>query len=172
MSFDNTYCIQIPFIHYKIAMIRTLFLLAFFSLTIEVGFAQELSEKGAFLVNAQEEHHVLIVLANRPDDFPEVRTEVMKYIWKYFPGNPLKVTQIALGGDLQNVPLIHLQTFANQSQAMEFYNSLKKNSPDFMQMGMTVDYFALSKSNFEKLVRSKSLDGYKSFFEKNYLSNR
>lgn len=133
------------------------------------GFAQnDLTEKGGYSISPAEEHSFLFILDNRPDDLPEIRTGITKYIWKYYPSDRLKITQIKIDGDLEEVPLIHITGFDSKAKAMEFYNSLKKNRPDFLQMGMTKDYFAVSKSNYETIVRSKSLNGYKSFFEKNY----
>lgn len=133
------------------------------------GFAQnDLTEKGAYSLNAAEEHSFLFILNNRPADLPEVRTGITKYIWKYYPSDGLKITQIKIDGDLEQVPLIHITGFDSKARAMEFFNGLKKNRPDFLQMGMTKDYFAVSKSNYETIVRSKSMNGYKSFFEKNY----
>ena len=133
------------------------------------SFSQELVEKGGFSLNADEEHYFLFVLSEeRPEDLPELRGEITKYIWKHHPDAKLKITQIKVGGELETVPLIHLQSFRNKAAAMSFYNNLQKNRPDFLQMGMTVDYFPLSKSNYEKVLLSKSLLGYKPFFLKNY----
>ncbi|MFQ5445870.1 MAG: hypothetical protein ACE5FF_02955 [Saprospiraceae bacterium] len=141
-------------------------LFAFFHTSL---FAQdELTAKSGYTVNNEEEHYFLFVLANRPADLPELRAEITKYLWKYYPKARLKMTQIAIDGDLENVPLIHLQAFKNKAQAMEFYTGLRKNRPDFLQMGMTLDYFPLSKSNYETILRAKSLAGYKDFFQHNY----
>jgi len=129
----------------------------------------DLTEKGGYAVNAADEHSFIFVLDNKPNDLPEVRTGITKYIWKHHPSDRLKITQIAIDGDLENVPLILITGFSSGAKSMEFFNGLKKNRPDFLQMGMTKDYFAISKTNYETIVRSKSLSGYKSFFEQNYL---
>ena len=135
------------------------------------GYSQDqLTEKGGYSFNANEEHSFLFVLANRPGDLQEVRTGITKYLWKFHPEDKLKITQIAIAGDLENVPLIHISGFSSKADAMAFFSGLKQNRPDFLQMGMTKDYFALSKSNYEKIVRAKSLAGYKPFFEQNYLN--
>ena len=144
-------------------------LLALFFLPTCIFAQDNLTEKGVFVVNATEEHNFLFVLANKPNDLQELRTGITKYIWKYHPNDKLKITQIQVDGDLKDVPLIHVTGFANQSQAMEFYKGLKANRPDFMQMGMTKDFFPLSKTNYEQVVRAKSLNGYKPFFQQNYL---
>ncbi|MEK7257384.1 MAG: hypothetical protein AAB316_21695 [Bacteroidota bacterium] len=143
-----------------------LFTLAF----LPLAFSQnELTEKGGFTVNPSEEHGFLFVLANRPNDLLEMRTGITKYIWKYHPNDKLKVMQIQVDGDLATVPLIHVTGFTSKTQAMDFYAGLKQNRPDFLTMGLTNDYFPLSKTNYEAIVRAKSLSGYKAFFEQNYL---
>lgn len=143
--------------------------LAIFMLPNLASAQQDLTEKGGFVVNANEEHSFLFVLSNRPNDLQELRTGITKYMWKYYPNDKLKITQIQLDGDLKDVPLILITGFSDKAKSMEFYNSLKMNRPDFMQMGMTKEYFPLSKSNYEKIVRAKSLNGYKPFFQQNYL---
>ncbi len=152
---------------------RNLFIpLTFLSMLVfqAAAFSQQdqLTEKGGYSMNASEEHYFLFVLNNRPADLPEMRGEITKYIWKFHPQAKLKITQIKIDGDLENVPLIHVQSFPNKAKAMAFQNNLIKNRPDFLQMGMTVDYFAVSKSNYEQIVRNKSLAGYKPFFQRNY----
>ncbi len=129
-----------------------------------------MTEKGGYAIDKSEEHSFLFVLANRPYDLQEVRTGITKYIWKYHSNERLKITQIAIGGELENVPLIHITGFTSEASALAFFKGLKKNRPDFMQMGMTKDYFTLSKTNYEMIVRNKSLAGYKAFFEQNYLN--
>ncbi len=152
--------------HKFIIPIAALFMLCF----INPAFSQQdqLTEKGGFSMNASEEHYFLFILNNRPADLPEVRGEITKYIWKYHPKAKLKITQIKVEGELVDVPIIHIQKFENKAAAMNFYKNLKTNRPDFLQMGMTKDYFAISKTNYEKIVRSGSLIGYKPFFASNY----
>lgn len=143
--------------------------LAFFILPSSASAQENLTEKGGFVVNANEEHSFLFVLSNRPNDLQELRTGITKYMWKFYPNDKLKITQIQVDGELKDVPLILITGFSNKAKAMEFYNGLKTNRPDFMQMGMTKDYFPLTKSNYETIVRAKSLNGYKPFFQQNYL---
>ncbi|MCC6727337.1 MAG: hypothetical protein IT258_22720 [Saprospiraceae bacterium] len=133
-----------------------------------VAAQDQLTEKGGYVVNANEEHSYLFVLSNRAADLQELRTGITKYIWKYHPNEKLKITQIAVDGDLKDVPLIYVTGFANKAQAMAFHNGIKTNRPDFMQMGMTKENFPVSKTNYETVIRTKSLNGYKTFFQQNY----
>ena len=137
---------------------------------INPSFSQqgEFTEKGGFSVDASEEHYFLFILNNRPADLPELRGEITKYIWKYHPSAKLKITQIKVDGELADVPILHIQKFKDKAAAMSFYKSIKSDRPDFLQMGMTKDYFPVSKTNYEKIVRSQSLVGYKPFFASNY----
>jgi hypothetical protein len=116
-----------------------------------------------------EEHYFVFVLANRPMEFQEIRGEITKYIWKHYPQSNLKITQIQVEGDLEDVPMILLQSFSNRHNGMEFYRNLQKNLPGFIQMGITTDYFAMSTSNYNRMLQMKSLSGYRAFFDKEYL---
>lgn len=131
----------------------------------------EFTEKGGFSVTDNmdnEEHYFLFLLNDRPADLPELRGAITKYIWKEHPQEKLKITQIKIDGDLENVPIIHIKAFSTKAQAMTFYQNLKESKPEFMEMGMTKEIFAISKTNFQKVIRSKSLKGYKPFFAINY----
>jgi hypothetical protein len=143
-------------------------LMFLFVLPAALSAQDQLTEKGGYVVNANEEHTYLFVLSNRAADLQELRTGITKYIWKYHPNEKLKITQIAVDGDLKDVPLIYVTGFANKVQAMAFHNGIKTNRPDFMQMGMTKENFPLSKTNYETVIRTKSLNGYKAFFQQNY----
>ncbi|MEY3052199.1 MAG: hypothetical protein RLY31_1984 [Bacteroidota bacterium] len=116
-----------------------------------------------------EEHSFLFLLDNRPDDLEEIRGGITKYIWKFHPGDRLKITQLRIEGELAEVPVIHVTGFASHDKAMAFYKGLKSNLPDFMQLGMTKSFFPVSRSNFEQIVRQGSVAGYEAFFRSHYL---
>lgn len=140
-----------------------------FALLARTVLSQEnLNTKGGFVLNSNEEHYYIFVLNNRPADLPELRAAITKYIWKHHPKSNLKITQIEIDGELANIPLLHVKTFKNKEEALDFHRELINNHPEFLYMGMTVDHFPISKTNFEAIVRSKSLKGYKEFFENNY----
>ncbi len=123
----------------------------------------------AFVQDFAEEHSFLFLLDNRPNDLEEIRGGITKYIWKFHPGDRLKITQLRIDGDLAQVPVIHVTGFASKDKAMAFFKGLKSNLPDFLQLGMTKAYFPVSKSNFEQIVRQGSTAGYEAFFRKHYL---
>ncbi|MEY3368996.1 MAG: hypothetical protein RI973_2151 [Bacteroidota bacterium] len=159
--------------HDKIMKAKTLILSIIVALAACPAFvqAQPAQEKGEYSAERDGEHAVLFVLDNRPVDLQEIRTDITKYIWKYYPGQKLKITQIKIDGELENTPLIHITGFAGSEAAMNFYSSLKTNRPDFLQLGMTKDYFVLSKENYEHILRNKTLSGYKDFFKQHYLND-
>lgn len=132
--------------------------------------AQGIAEKGGYSTTREGEHSLLFVLDNRPVDLQEIRADITKYIWKYYPGQKLKITQIKIDGELEKTPLIHITGFAGPEEAMTFYSGIKTNRPDFLQLGMTKDYFVLSRENYENIVRYKSINGYKAFFRQQYLN--
>ncbi len=123
-----------------------------------------------FVFSAKEEHGFLIVLSKRFADLEEMRTDVAKFTWTYFPKDQLEVSQIRIGWKNLFEDAMYINGFKNMEHAMNYFVSLKNNHPDFLQMGMTLNYFAVSKTNFDQIIRNKSLIGYKEFFEKYYLN--
>lgn len=125
--------------------------------------------KDGFIFNPNEAHGFLIVLSKRFADLAEMRTDVTKYTWTYFAKDKLEVSQIRIGWKNLYENAMYIEGFREMEHAMKYFDSLKKNRPDFLQMGMTLDYFAVSKTNFDQILRNKSLLGYKEFFERYYL---
>ncbi|GIV31669.1 MAG: hypothetical protein KatS3mg029_1020 [Saprospiraceae bacterium] len=149
-------------------MKKILFALSFLFLMTSLHAQDQLTSKQGFTLNPAEEHYYLFVLNDRPGDLPELLGEITKYIWKYHPREHLKITQIAIEGELENTPIVHVRSFPDKAAAMAFHRELLKNHPDFLHMGLTVDYFPISKSNYEQVLRTKSLGGYRQFFDANY----
>lgn len=129
---------------------------------------EKMTNKKGFTLSESEEHYFLFVLNNRPADLPELRGEITKYLWVHYPNERLKITQVELGGDLENIPVLFVKSFSGKADALAFYKALKARHPDFLHMGMTQEYFPISKSNFDIVVENNSLEAYKVFFERSY----
>jgi hypothetical protein len=125
----------------EIMKANTLFITILFAITAFPTLlpAQATGNSSGYSVERNGEHSMLFLLDNRPTDLQEIRTDITKYIWKNYPGQKLKITQIKIEGELENTPLIHISGFTGAEEAMKFYGSLKTNRPDFLQLGMTKD---------------------------------
>lgn len=149
-------------------MKKLLFVVSLLLFVVATQAQDNLTSKQGYTHDPTEEHYYLFVLNDRPGDLPELLGEITKYIWKYHPREHLKITQISIDGELASTPLVHVRSFPNKAAAMAFHKQLLQNHPDFLHMGMTVDFFPISKSNYEQVIRNKSLRGYRPFFDANY----
>ena len=52
---------------------------------------------------------------------------------------------------------------------MEYYNTVESKRDTYAGDGAEYEIFAVSQTNYRQILRSKSLDGYRGFFERNYL---
>lgn len=148
-------------------LVSFIFFLASFQALILNGQTSEANADG-FSVTAGETHAFLIVISSNSLDIPEVRAGITKYLWKQHASDRLKITHIELG-EASKKQVMYIEEFSDKNHAMKFYKGLKTNRPDFMQMGLTRDYYPISKSNYEILIKKQSLVAYKRFFRENYL---
>ena len=137
-------------------------------LTISLAFAANAQTEAGFVNSSNEPHYVLITMTKTAVDIPDVRAEVTKYMWKYHAADKLSISHILIGEN-RSVGAMFIKEFRNAQHAMNFHQLMLKNKPDFMQMGLTKNYFVVSKSNFDQILRNRSLSGYDSFFQENYL---
>ena len=108
----------------------------FFLLNVQNTVAQSASD---FKITDNEDHYFIIIFSGKKIDFSETRASITKYVWTEHASDGLKLTHILIGEN-RNVSAMQIETFKNGNSAMEFYNKLEKNRPDFLQMGLTKDY--------------------------------
>lgn len=130
-----------------------------------VSFGQN---KSGFAFKAEEPHYLLITMTDSALDIPDVRAEVTKYIWRNHAADKLSITHILIGENHSTNALI-LESFTDYKHAMNCYDKMQSNRPDFMQMGLTKEYLVISKSNYEQILRNHSMKGYTAFFKEKYL---
>ena len=51
---------------------------------------------------------------------------------------------------------------------MEYYRSIEANKSAYLGESTEYEMFAVSQSNYRQILRSKSLNGYREFFNENY----
>jgi hypothetical protein len=143
---------------------KLVFYLMFSALASTFTIAQN---DAGFAFEADEPHYILITMTDRALDIPDVRTEVTKYVWRNHAADKLEITHILIGENRSTNAII-LETFSDKSHAMNFYQKMQTNRPDFMQMGLTKEYLVISKSNYEQILRNESMNGYATFFKEKY----
>ncbi len=71
---------------------------------------------------------------------------------------------------LETTTLILLKTFSNKSDVLSYYDFILKKQEIFSDLQIeNISTFGISESNLILLIKKKNIEGYKTFFNKNYL---
>ena len=123
--------------------------------------------KGTQFTYEPDQLHYIVV--NFQDDVKlnDVKAKVSDFNRKYFELEKLRISNIFLGTDI-NKPIIVVRRFKNRDAAIRYYNTVQKNAGDFIDPAIRFDIFAITQNNYREILKAKSLDGYKAFFDANY----
>jgi hypothetical protein len=73
----------------------------------------------------------------------------------------------------ENSQIILIRSFDNNSKAMEYYNKVNTERAAYLGTDViNVDIFPISSRNYRKMLSERNANGYRIFFEKNYLSTQ
>ncbi len=117
-----------------------------------------------------EKLHYLVIALPPEAVLNDVKINVSDFNRKYHTNDKLRISNIYLdglnGGD--RTPLVVVRRFKTEEDVMNYYRGVEKNSRDFIQ---NIDYemYPITQTNYREVLKSKSLEDYKAFFQANYL---
>ena len=116
-------------------------------------------------------HLILVALRENADGSKqnEARIQISDYNKKYHKLDRLNVATIVLNGDT-SIPLFVIRRFSKREAAMKYYDGIQANIKDFVDDPNSYEVFAASQRNYRKIIQLKSIDLYRNFFVKEYLS--
>lgn len=129
------------------------------------GQAEE--EASSFTYNEKEQHYVIVVFAEGQEGFNDLRNQVSDYNEKYHKLDKIRPASIYVGAD-NKTPVIVLRRFKDRNEAMRYYDGIQKNKSDFIKPGIPYEVYPISQNNYRQIIRARSVDGYKEFFNSNY----
>lgn len=114
--------------------------------------------------------HYMLVVFNTEVRLSDVTNEVSDYNRKYYQLEKYRYSQMFLGRTTQDgIPVLVIRRFKNKTEGMKYYDAIMKNREEFVRSVTDFDIFLVSQNNYREILRTKSLAGYKDFFEQNYL---
>ncbi len=123
---------------------------------------------GDYKVTDDQLHYVIIVF-NGEVVLNDAKIIVSDYNEKYHKPQKLRMNNIYLGEGEGKKPVIAIRRFNDKKEAMEYFDTARKNRKDFLDEGKyKYDVLPISQDNYRELLKSKTLEDYKAFFEKNY----
>jgi hypothetical protein len=101
----------------------------------------------------------------------DLKSSVSDYNREFHRLEQLRISNIFLGTDT-NTPIIVIRKFDTKDQAMRYFNEVK-DKPDFLGEGKgkkyNKEYFAVTQENYRRILKNRTLDGYREFFQEYYL---
>ena len=123
-----------------------------------------------FTLDDDKLHYFLVALTGdvRLDD---VKIAVSDYNKEYHRLDQLRISSIFLGTDT-NTPILVIRKFDNKEQALRYYNEVN-NRKEFLgetdKKTYGKEFFPITQENYRRILRNKTLSGYREFFQDNYL---
>jgi tetratricopeptide (TPR) repeat protein len=130
------------------------------------GEAEE--ESSAFVYNESELHYIMIVFPEGQESVNQLRNEISDYNEKYHKLDKIRPASIYVGTD-NKTPVIVLRRWKDKNDAMRYFEGVQKNKGEFIKDGsVKYEVLPISQNNYRQIIRARSVDGYKSFFDSNY----
>jgi len=125
-----------------------------------------------FTLDYDKLHYGLIVIYKASNKVAkEMQTNIKAFHKKYFSLDQLS-TQISPLSPDDNIRLILVRTFDDKSKAMDYYDVIDEKDKEFIKTkGYSFDFFVINQNNYREVVKARSINEYRIFFEDNYLKN-
>lgn len=131
----------------------------------------EAAPEDAFVVEDDKLHYFIVALSGDDVRLDDIKASVSDYNSEHHKAEQLRISNIFLGTDT-NTPIVVIRKFDNKEQAMRYYNEVK-GQKEFLgetaKKTYTKEMFAVTQENYRRILKSKTLEKYREFFENNYL---
>ncbi len=125
---------------------------------------------GDYKVTNDQLHYVLVVF-NGEVVMNDAKITITDYNEKYHKPQKLRMNNIFIGDGESKTPVIAIRRYNDKKDAMEYLDVVKKNSKDFLDSAkFKFELLPISQDNYKELLKSKNIDEYRVFFEKNYMN--
>ncbi|MCY7330610.1 MAG: hypothetical protein LH618_18810, partial [Saprospiraceae bacterium] len=125
----------------------------------------------AFTREDDKLHYFIVALTGNDVRLDDVKGAVADYNREFHKTEQLRISNIFLGTNT-DAPIIVIRKFDTRDQAMRFYREVKDRKGFLGETDKKTykkEYFAITQENYRRVLKNKTLDGYRGFFETNYL---
>ena len=128
-------------------------------------------ETQKFEKNKDGLHYVIIVMYDASGkDVDDTKISVSGFNRQFFKADRLQQSDISLNRDL-NSHLILIRKYANEAKAMDYWKTIQKNEDKFITSGVNYEVYPVTQNNYREIIKQKSINAYRAYFEKEYLGN-
>jgi len=124
-------------------------------------------DSGKYKVSPKKLHYFIVLITGGEEiSLNEARAAISNYNTEFNKLAKLRISPVSLGDQ----PMVVIRRFKTQDKAMTYYEGITKNAESFLPAGVEYEIYPISQNNYRTVLKSKSLAGYKEFFEENYLN--
>jgi len=116
----------------------------------------------------ESDHYMIITVSDLKIDIPKLQSMLSKYNNRNFSGHKLQIKNLLLNKQTQVIKIIN---FKNSKEAEIYYESTF-NDPEWINLYNQegIDKMIISKENFASLLKEKTTQDYKIYFQEKYLN--
>lgn len=114
-----------------------------------------------------EKLHYIIIAFNKDVSLTDNKAKVSDFNRKYHKLDKLRISNIYLGAEVRT-PIIVIRRFKDKAAAMKYFKGTQINKKDFISKDNDFEIFAITQNNYRLVLKNKTLDGYREFFEAEY----
>ena len=121
-----------------------------------------------FTVEDNALHFIIVYVTNQDDiSVQDTKIGIAKFNNQYFQLDNLKLANLVFDPS-NNHSLVLVRSFTTKEKAMKYYETALRNPKDFLPEGILFEVFPITQKNYREVIKARSLDGYRTFFETNY----
>jgi tetratricopeptide (TPR) repeat protein len=127
----------------------------------------------AFEAEDEKLHYVFVITYDLGHkEFDKYKLDISNYNKKYHRFENLKLSNIYLNVE-EKSQIILIRSFENKEKAMKYYDGVQKNKSEYVTKTKTdFDIFVSTQKNYREVIKQRSANNYRVFFDKNYLGKK
>jgi len=122
---------------------------------------------GKFKLQDKKVHYMIVVLKGGKIELSDAKIKVSNYNREFHKTDKLRISNIYLGADT-NTPILVIRRFKNKEKAMTYHQGIMANKKKFLGENNDYEVFAVTQHNYREILKAKSIEGYREFFDINY----
>lgn len=131
------------------------------------GSASDPVDMSKYKVEPGKLHYFIVLITGGEDiSLNEAKAAISNYNTEFNKLKKLRISPVSLGDQ----PMVVIRRFKSQDKAMTYYEGITKNAESFLPDGVEYEIYPITQNNYRTVLKSKSLEGYREFFEGNYLN--
>ncbi len=125
------------------------------------------AEAGKYKVAPKKLHYFIVLITGGTEiSLNDAKAAISNYNTEFNKLAKLRISPVSLGDQ----PMVVIRRFKSQEKAMTYYEGITKNAESFLPEGVEYEIYPITQNNYRTVLKSKSLAGYKEFFEENYFN--